>query len=97
MTFQARLRSILERGNLTVADLARWLERPHATVSTWVNDGREPTGPTLDLAMLEAHVKDIETRIARKAGFPVPPLSQPARIAYLTRLKAEPPRKSPAR
>ena len=42
MTFQQRLQRCRERGNLTVADLARWFDRPYATVRSWLTEGWEP-------------------------------------------------------
>jgi transposase-like protein len=42
--FQQRLRRCVERGNLTVSDLARWFNRPYATVRSWLIAGREPAG-----------------------------------------------------
>lgn len=87
MTFQDRLCSIMEQGNLTVADLARWLARPHATVSSWTNDGREPTGTSFDLKFLEAQIAKLEKLVKLKRGFPVPPLAQRERITYLEKLK----------
>jgi hypothetical protein len=88
MTTQARLRSILERGNLTVSDLARWLDRPWATVNSWVNEGREPTGTVMDLAYLKAELKHLEHRIKMGEGFPVPSLSQSERAAYLLKARS---------
>ena len=88
MTFQARLRSCMERGNLTIADLARWLERPHATVSTWVNDGRVPGGPPATLAWVEVRLTRLEEAIETATGFPIPAhLAHRARAIYLKRLK----------
>ncbi len=42
--FQSRLKTCVERGNLTVADLHRWFGRPYATVRSWLDDGYEPAG-----------------------------------------------------
>ena len=57
-TFQQRLRSVSNRGNLSCANLAVWLAVPHATARSWVEKNRMPTGPRgrevfLRLALLE--------------------------------------------
>lgn len=57
-TFQQRLRSVSNRGNLSCANLAVWLAVPHATARSWVEKNRTPTGPRgrevfLRLALLE--------------------------------------------
>ena len=69
MTFQQRLQRCRERGNLTVADLARWFDRPYATVRSWLNEGWEPgDGPVTRrrmegrLGRLEEVVRSTELR-----------------------------------
>ena len=42
MTLQKRLKRIMRRHNMRVADLARRLETPYTTVREWVLHGREP-------------------------------------------------------
>lgn len=85
MSFQSRLRVCMARGNLTVADLARWFGRPHATVTTWTK-GRVPGGTISDCIFLAERLRDLETRIMNQDGFPVPSLGQRERIAYLEKL-----------
>ena len=65
MTFQQRLQRCRERLNLTVADLARWFDRPYATVRSWLTEGWEPgDGPVTQdrmeqrLVRLERVVRD---------------------------------------
>jgi len=89
MTFQARLRKCMANGNLTVADLARWFERPHPTMRSWVEDGVEPAGGPLDSAMVKATLNKLEKLIASNSKFPVPRLSPQKRIAYLKELRRE--------
>jgi transposase-like protein len=67
--FQQRLRRCVERGNLTVSDLARWFDRPYATVRSWLAAGREPSGGPVTvrrayerLAALEQVVRDQSLR-----------------------------------
>ena len=87
MTFQARLRKCMAHGNLTVADLARWFERPHPTMRSWVEQGVEPAGGPLDAAFAHATLERLEKLIARNSKFPVPRLSPQKRIAYLKELR----------
>jgi hypothetical protein len=88
MSFQTRLRFCMDRGNLTIADLARWLERPHATVSTWIQEGREPRGPDATIRWLDAQLGRLESAIRDTTGFPVPHnLSDTARTIYIKRIK----------
>ncbi len=69
MTFQQRLQRCRERGNLTVADLARWFGRPYQTVRSWLTEGWEPgDGPVTRrrmedrLGRLEGVVRSVELR-----------------------------------
>lgn len=87
-TLQQRLRWCQKRGNLTVADLARWLDRPYPTVRTWVENGSEPGGGPVDAEAVYGRLATLESLInGRPAGgtmrFPVPRLSPKGRIAYL--------------
>jgi hypothetical protein len=68
-TFQQRLQRCRERGNLTVADMARWFGRPYATVRSWLNEGWEPgDGPVTRrrmedrLGRLEGAVRSADLR-----------------------------------
>lgn len=83
-TFAQRLATVLRDGNLRVADLARWFDRPDPTVRGWVNGGEVGCAP-LDAAMIEAVLADLEKRIRKGRGFPVPRLSPSDRIEYLAR------------
>ena len=83
-----RLRRLLNQGNLTVADLARWLERPHPTVRGWVLGGRLG-GPALDTAFILARIKLLEDRLKKKRGLPVPRMSARRRIVYMEGLRAQ--------
>ena len=87
MTFQGRLKRCLKAGNLTVADLARWFNRPDPTVRGWVLDGRQPAGPAKDRDDLLRSLAWLERRIAVSNGFPVPRMSQRERKAYLERMR----------
>ena len=42
MSFQSRLKKVMRRRNMRVADLARWFDRPYTTVREGVLYGREP-------------------------------------------------------
>lgn len=55
MTFQGRLKKVMRRRNMRVADLARWFDRPYTTTREWVLYGRNPGAAGIErrLAMLE--------------------------------------------
>lgn len=86
-TFQQRLQAVMQGGNLTIADLARWFDRPHPTVGFWVRDGKEPGGGPLDAALVLAQLGKLEHLIKKKKGLPIPRLSPQKRIAHMTRIK----------
>lgn len=65
--FQARLARVMERGNLRVADVARWFDRRHSTVRGWVIDGREPAGTAADVRGLFADLVRLEELARAKA------------------------------
>ena len=69
MTFQDRLKRVMEVGNLRVADLAKLFGRRHSTVRGWVVDGREPAGTAADIWELFARLLQIEeaARLWRRA------------------------------
>ena len=88
-SWQKRLTNAQRAGNLTVADLARWFDRPHATVRSWVCDGVEPGGGPLDVEHARALLGLLETLIAKRKGFSLDPAQprkvQRARLADLRR------------
>lgn len=88
MNITTRLNACLKGGNLTVADLARWFDRPHPTVTGWVRGGDVGAAP-LDLAAIEKKLTTLEQRIRRRKGLPMPPLSPRERVAYILKLKKE--------
>ena len=74
-------------GNLRIADLARWFDRPHATVSTWVKEGRQPSGGPTDVEHFHALLNLLEQLISKKKGFPVPRLSPARRIEHVSGIR----------
>lgn len=69
-TFSDRLNMCIVKSEMTTSDLARWFDRPRATVNTWVN-GRTPFGPAAKkanerLTLLETSIK------SRTDYYPVP-------------------------
>lgn len=60
-TFQQRLARCVERGNLTVADLRRWFDRPYATVRSWLTEGWEPGDGPVTQARMEERLARLET------------------------------------
>lgn len=87
--FQKRLATILVQGNLTVADLARWVGKPHPTVRGWTRGGNLGL-PPLDAAYVTARLELLERMLRRKKGLPVPRMSARDRIAYLNTLRVNP-------
>lgn len=82
-TFQQRLEKAMAGGNLRVADLARWFERPHSTVTSWLKSGYQPAGGPMDRDTIASQLHDLEILIRAKKKFPMPRLSPRGRIQYL--------------
>jgi hypothetical protein len=83
-----RLEATRRSANMTVADLARWLDRPHATVTYWLRGG-EPAGGQGDRDHAEALIGLLEALVRRGVELPVPlTMPQRKRIAYLRDLRA---------
>lgn len=92
--FAVRLRSVMERGDLTIGDLHHWFERPRATVRYWVKrghgvyhlGGRSIAGLYSRLEQLEQVVE-----LAEKAGESIVPakVSQRDRPSYIKRIRDE--------
>ena len=87
-SFQARLKNVMATGNLTVADLARWFDRPYPTVNSWVRDGGNVGGATLDTAYVYGRLDKLERMIHKRQGFPVPRLTRQKRIEYLAEISS---------
>jgi len=85
MTVSDRLSRVLAEGNLTVADLARWFDRPYPTVRGWLNGG-EVGGAPLDTAWIMAQLGRLEKMLA-KGRLPVPRLTMQARVEYIENLR----------
>ena len=77
-----RLEAAIVNGNLTVADLARWFDRPYATVNGWVLGGLVGGAP-LDIKDVEARLLKLEKAIAKGKYFPVPRMAPSKRIEWL--------------
>jgi hypothetical protein len=81
------LRRCLSEDQLIVSDLARWLDRPVATVFTWIYKGRLPSGPGFEdahrrLAVLNRLIKE------RKPKSIISPIASPSeRIRIMSELK----------
>ena len=86
MDLHARLQRLMAEGNLTVADLAKWLGRPYATVHSWVVAKRNVRGGTLDRHLIDARLGLAEKLLRKQEGLPVPPLNLQGRIAYVEKL-----------
>ena len=88
MTIQRRLQTCMRRGNLRVADLARWFERPHPTVRGWAYLGIRPGGGPHDVEQVHVLLKTLEFLIQKKKGFPMPRLSPRLRKKHLGDIRA---------
>lgn len=87
MTFASRLKKVARSGNLTVADLARWFDRPYQTVRCWLTGASQPGGGPMDREHAEELLALLEGMVARKNKFPVPRLSPSQRVAYIQDLR----------
>lgn len=87
MTIQRRLQACMKRGNLRVADLARWFDRPHPTVRGWALKDIRPGGGPHDAKMVEFDLNRLERLIKGKYGFPIPRLSPRARKQHILDIK----------
>jgi hypothetical protein len=90
MTLQQRLRIAMRDGNLRVADLARWFDRPDPTVRDWVVRGKKPNLTSSDQDDLDRRIGLLERLIKRGRHFPLPPRLPPAeRIRRVVEAAAE--------
>lgn len=87
MSISARLQRVLRDGNLTVADLARWFDRPYPTVDGWVKKGLMPRGGPQDSKQVLIKLGRLETLIKRKK-LPVPVMPSGRRREWLEQLSA---------
>jgi hypothetical protein len=60
----------MSHGKLSVADLAKWFDRPYHTVRSWVQFGNAPRGPRAEGVYRK--LERLEHLIKAKRGFPVP-------------------------
>ena len=65
MTFRDRLLKAQKRGHLSVADLARWFERPYSVVWYWTAEDRRIRVGEADR---EARLKLLEKAVAKGAS-----------------------------
>ena len=87
MSIQARLKKAMHRGNLTVADLARWFDCPYPTVRSWVLNGVRIGGGPRDIEHIDRRLNKLESLIIQNSGkFPVPRMAPSERIKYLRKL-----------
>lgn len=87
-TFADRLRWVMNRGNLTGADLARWFDRPDPTVRSWLN-GINIRGAAMDVAYIEGLLDKLERLIKAGTALPVPHMARQERLKYLAELRAK--------
>ena len=88
--FSARLSACLEQGNLTVADLSRWFDRPHPTVRGWITNGFSPRGGPHDVEHTHTLLKALEILINKRRGLPLKRgISRAARITQIEGLRCD--------
>jgi hypothetical protein len=87
-TFSERLQLVLKNGNLTVADLSRFFNRPHPTVNGWVKRGLNPGGGPSDVENAYEMLERLESYMQRSKKLPVPLNMHPSRrIRYIKKLR----------
>lgn len=86
-SFRERLERVLDVGNLRVADLARWFDRPYSTVKSWML-GHEPMGPPGDLREVFAALVRLEAAIIARE-LPLPRMPAQRRLKFLAKLKGK--------
>ena len=87
MNNKRRFEKILRDGNLTVADLARWLKKPYATVNGWVKGGNIG-GPIGDREFISHELNRIESMLKKRKQLPIVGMSRAQRASYLEKLAA---------
>lgn len=88
LTFAERLRIVLKKGNLRVADAVRIFDRPYATVDGWVKRGLNPGGGPVDVDNSYIMLGKLESFLQRSKLLPVPTnLKPPQRIRYVKKLR----------
>ncbi len=86
--FRKRIVACVERGPLSVSDLAHWLGSPYYTTSSWVRDLR--TARPVTAHRYEARLKLLEGYIRAHKGFPVPfEINSHTRPVYIRRVRNE--------
>jgi hypothetical protein len=87
MNLEGRFKALMRDGNLTVADLARWFQRPDPTVRGWAR-GVAVGGAPADKKEISDALHKLEELLRKRKGLPVPRLSPSVRIEYLKRIAA---------
>ena len=86
----ARLEFCLQYGNLTVADLSRWFDRPHPTVRGWVANQFKPRGGPHDVMHVYKMLEGLERLIRERQKLPLQRgISRTARIRQIERLRRD--------
>lgn len=86
--FHHRLARCVKVGDLIIADLHHWFDRPSSTVRMWLIDGWTPRGPAGKLAVERLDL--LERAIKEKRGLPPPrELSALRRPKYIKQVRDE--------
>ena len=90
MMLADRLEYCLTHGNLTVADLSRWFDRPHPTVRGWIVSEFDPRGGPHDVEYVFIMLDKLEDLIRRGRELPLKRgISRKARIKHIERLRRD--------
>ena len=82
--FAGRLDACLEKGGMNMANLGVWFERPHPTIYTWLNEGRQPAASRGMMTEVHRRLRLLEKLIADGKDFPIPHhIVQPRRGDYV--------------
>lgn len=83
--FQKELLAAQRAANFTVADLARWFQRPHATVRCWTK-GTEPSEGPLSVKEVKRLTNYLAGCVARRE-LPLPRMPRDQRMKKLEVLR----------
>lgn len=71
MTLQGRLKRIVRRGNINVANLALILGRPDPTVRSWIAKQKKPHFTALELGLLSRTLQRLERHLEKGPLVPI--------------------------
>ena len=74
MRFAERVKSVMNRGNMRIADIARIMHRSHSTVYGWVTKDFNPQGAPQDVEVVYKWLDKLEQDLSTQSSklLPVP-------------------------